>query len=129
MYQVVNFPYSIDLVSYLLHCCLLLRCIAKLSLLLLSLKSFDVIDELVRFSYELIHSLRLTIPVWIIDKLEEYVENSAFNFLSVSVRIQIVPELHQELFFSTLTLFLLNFNCSFHHATLGFGVHRIKYSF
>lgn len=129
MYQVVNFPYSIDLVPHLPHSCLFHWCIAKLSLLLLSLQSFDVIDELVCFSYELIHSLRLTIPVWIVDKLEEYVENSAFNFLTIAVRVQIVPELHQEFFFSSLTLLLFNLNCPFHHSALGFGVMRIKCSF
>ena len=62
--------------------------------LLVQMKSFDVLDKCLSFCDELTHGLLLAIPERIIHELKEHVEDSSFNLLSITVRVEQVPQLH-----------------------------------
>ena len=75
--------------------------------LALLLQAFYVIKEGCCGFNELRHAFHLSIPIRVVDELKEDVENAPFNLLSITQWVQGVPELHEELFLSSLTLLFL----------------------
>ena len=66
--------------------------------LVLSLEGFNVLEESCSCLDKLVQAFLVAVPVRIVCQLEEHVEDSSFDLLAISVRVQSVPQLHQELF-------------------------------
>lgn len=108
--EVVYSPHARDLFPHLdraatSHRVNLLQLRAKL---VPSLQVFDFFSKFCRLVDHLIHALLRTVPVGVIHQLEEDVDDSTFDLVAISERVENVPELEKEFFFTRLSLLFCN---------------------
>jgi len=96
--QFADKPHALDPVSHFDR-------LRHLHATLFLLHLFYVAHKLACFSDHFIHALLLPVPVGIVHQFEENVKNTALNLLPVTKRVQEVPKLHQEFFFTTGAFF------------------------